>query len=136
MQLGRIYFSASRISQVAQRADEPPADRLPGLQVCLAKGEKCVYTHPRRHDHPSDHALPNCTDTGYCLPLCWNDCPSDDKLLHHPDTRDTVYLKVGAGETWPLSLACTAGVWLFFSGLFPYALHSLLSAAWLVYWRE
>src|SRR5262245_23082995 len=80
------------------RADNPPVDRLPSWHVSLAKGEKCVYTHPYRNSHPSDHALPHCTDTGYCLSLCWNDYPSDDKIPHQPDTRDTVALKVGAGE--------------------------------------
>ena len=33
-----------------------------------------------------------------------------------------LYLKVGAGERWPITLAITAGCWLFFFGLFDYAL--------------
>jgi hypothetical protein len=33
-----------------------------------------------------------------------------------------LYLKVGAGEKWPISLLVTAGAWLFFYGLFVYAL--------------
>ena len=33
-----------------------------------------------------------------------------------------LYLKFGAGERWPVTLAITAGCWLFFFGLFDYAL--------------
>jgi hypothetical protein len=33
-----------------------------------------------------------------------------------------LYLKFGAGERWPATLAITAGSWLFFFGLFDYAL--------------
>jgi hypothetical protein len=33
-----------------------------------------------------------------------------------------LYLKVGAGERWPISLVVTAGLWLFLYGLFGYAL--------------
>jgi TctA family transporter len=33
-----------------------------------------------------------------------------------------LYLKFGAGERWPATLAITAGCWLFFFGLFDYAL--------------
>jgi len=33
-----------------------------------------------------------------------------------------LYLKLGAGERWPVTLAITAGAWLFFFGLFDYAL--------------
>jgi len=33
-----------------------------------------------------------------------------------------LYLKFGAGETWPVSLALTVACWLFFFGLFDYAL--------------
>jgi putative tricarboxylic transport membrane protein len=33
-----------------------------------------------------------------------------------------LYLKVGAGERWPISLVVTAGLWLFLYGLFRYAL--------------
>jgi TctA family transporter len=33
-----------------------------------------------------------------------------------------LYLKFGAGERWPVSLAITAAAWLFFFGLFDYAL--------------
>lgn len=33
-----------------------------------------------------------------------------------------LYLKVGAGERWPISLVVTAGLWLFLYGLFMYAL--------------
>jgi TctA family transporter len=33
-----------------------------------------------------------------------------------------LYLKFGAGERWPITLAISAGCWLFFFGLFDYAL--------------
>jgi hypothetical protein len=33
-----------------------------------------------------------------------------------------LYLKLGAGERWPITLAITAGCWLFFFGVFDYAL--------------
>ena len=33
-----------------------------------------------------------------------------------------LYLKFGAGERWPVTLAITASCWLFFFGLFDYAL--------------
>jgi hypothetical protein len=33
-----------------------------------------------------------------------------------------LYLKFGAGERWPVTLAITVGCWLFFFGLFDYAL--------------
>jgi TctA family transporter len=33
-----------------------------------------------------------------------------------------LYLKLGAGEKWPMTLALTAGCWLFFYGLFDYGL--------------
>jgi hypothetical protein len=33
-----------------------------------------------------------------------------------------LYLKFGAGERWPVTLAITAGCWLFFFALFDYAL--------------
>jgi hypothetical protein len=33
-----------------------------------------------------------------------------------------LYLKFGAGEKWPISLVLTAACWLFFFGVFDYAL--------------
>jgi hypothetical protein len=33
-----------------------------------------------------------------------------------------LYLKFGAGEKWPVSLILTAACWLFFFGIFDYAL--------------
>ena len=33
-----------------------------------------------------------------------------------------LYLKYGAGEKWPISLMLTAACWLFFWGMFDYAL--------------
>ena len=42
-----------------------------------------------------------------------------------------LYLKVGAGETWPISLVVTAGLWLFLYGLFVYILQILFPEGWL-----
>jgi hypothetical protein len=34
-----------------------------------------------------------------------------------------LYLKLDAGEKWPISLALTSAAWIFFYGLFDYFLH-------------
>jgi hypothetical protein len=42
-----------------------------------------------------------------------------------------LYLKVGAGEKWPISLVVTAGLWLFLYGLFVYTLQIPFPEGWL-----
>jgi hypothetical protein len=45
-----------------------------------------------------------------------------------------LYLKLGAGERWPISLAITAVCWLFFYGLFDYALQLPFPAGEIFSW--
>ncbi len=47
-----------------------------------------------------------------------------------------LYLKLGAGERWPVTLAITAGCWLFFFGLFDYALQMPFPQGALFDWVE
>src|SRR5215831_11606593 len=73
--MAMCWVKPNRAEGVGRRANDKAwkNTRPSVLQVSLAKGEKCVYTHPHWNDHLSDHTLPHCADIGYCLPLCWND---------------------------------------------------------------
>jgi hypothetical protein len=45
-----------------------------------------------------------------------------------------LYLKVDAGEKWPISLLLTAGAWVFFHGLFVYTLQMPFPEGLLLRW--
>ena len=47
-----------------------------------------------------------------------------------------LYLKVGAGERWPITLAISAACWLFFFGVFDYALQLPFPAGTVLEWAQ